>query len=123
MGRRIEEKAETSPLHPTFFPGSNSLLYFQLFYLFLTPQQCRRMGNGHCNEFITLQLCHSFLFTLFPISSTVGSLPQDAILRELIPREHPTGCSSASTIPKWLHTMGPILQALLLPTAPHGALQ
>lgn len=35
MGRRIEEKAETSPLHPTLFQGSYSLLYFQLFYLFL----------------------------------------------------------------------------------------
>jgi len=45
--------------------------------------QCRGMGNGGCSQSITLCLCHSFLLTLIP-SSSVGSLPQDTVLHELL---------------------------------------
>ena len=38
------------------------------------PKQHRGMRNGSCSRFLTLRLCHSFLFTLFPCSG-MDSLP------------------------------------------------
>lgn len=43
----------------------------------------------------------------------VGFLPQDAVLPELILCGLPTGSSSPSTAPTWLHITMPTLQALL----------
>lgn len=48
----------------------------------------------------------------------VKSLPGNAVLPELILCGLPTGCSSLSTAPAWLHTMSSILQELFH-THPH----
>ena len=42
--------------------------------------------------------------------SSVVSVPQDAVLSKMILDGLPTGCSSSSTVPTWLLTLGSILQ-------------
>ena len=67
-----------------------------------------------------LHLCCSFTVTLYSCSS-MGSLPQDAVLPELSLQGLPTGSSSSRTAPTWLHTMGSICQEQTAPAqVPHG---
>lgn len=60
-----------------------------------------------CSQFIALHLCHSY-FLILSHHFSAKSLPQDAILLELIQQKLPRNCSSERTAPVRVCTTGPI---------------
>jgi len=77
------------------------------------------MGNGGCDQSLMLCLFFSPMVTLALLH--MRCRPWDAVLPKLILCGLPRGCSSLSTSPTWLHTTGPILQALLSTGSPWAA--
>lgn len=72
------------------------------------------MGNAGYSQSIMPSLCHSCMVTLCPYPSMVF-LPWDTILHKLTPHGHPTGCSTPSTAPTWVHITWAILQVHTIP--------
>lgn len=68
----------------TFTPSFPSFLPFSTPPHLSLTEWCGAIGNGSCNQFITLPCC-SILLTLFPCSS-VWSLPQNADLHKFLHR-------------------------------------
>jgi len=109
---------------PPFFLGSASLPIF--FTSSPHPEWHRGMGNGGCGEFITRCLCCSFLLSggllILCLCSSVGFLPQETVLQELLQCGSSPWAAALHTLPQCgSFPWGAVLQEQAAPVwDPHG---